>query len=84
MPPLLQSCVDAHSMPSALSNTNLCAGTKQVFSWKGRLQRIGTAEERREEEEIMAAPGGDGCSSNGYNEKIKYLQGKRPELVNFH
>lgn len=49
MPPLLQSCVDAHSMPSALSNTNLCAGTKQVFSWKGRLQRIGTAEERRKE-----------------------------------
>lgn len=41
-------------------------------------------EEKREEEEIMAAPGGDGCSSNGYNEKIKYLQGKRPELVNFH
>lgn len=30
-----------------------------MFFWKGRYQRIGVAEERREEEAIMAAPGGD-------------------------
>ena len=30
-----------------------------MFFWKGRHQRIGVAEERKEEEEFMAAPGGD-------------------------
>lgn len=48
------------------------------------LQRRGAKRKRRGEEEIMAAPRGDGCSSNGYSEKIKYLQGKRPEPLISH